>query len=149
MGKMEAHSSLSTRVYQEIQKMLAQGVIVPSCSPLRSPMVKVSKTDESLQICIDFRKANKIVRFDAFPVPQVEELLERIGQARYVSTIDLFKGYWQMPMAGKDQQKTAFGMPWGLFEFMRMMFSLHGAAVMFRCLMDHILTPHMIYMPLI
>lgn len=91
--------------------MLAQGIRIPSCSPWQSPMDVVPKADDSLRICIDFRRVNEIAHFEAFPMPHVKELLERIGQARYISTINLSKGYWQVPMAAKDQPKAAFGMP--------------------------------------
>lgn len=125
--------------------MLTQGVIVPSRSPWWSPMIIVPRTDGSLQICIDFRRVNEIARFDAFSMPHVEELLERTGQARYISTIHLLKGYWQIPMAAKDQQKTTFSTPWGLFEFTRMPFGLHGAVAMFQRLMDCILAQDTMY----
>lgn len=74
-----------------------------------------------------------------------EELLERRGQARYISTIDLSKGYWQIPMAGKDQQENTFGTLWGLFEFTKMLFGPHGAAATLQRLMDHILVLHTKY----
>lgn len=90
---------------------------MPSHSPWRSTMVMVPKNDRTLQICIDFWKVNEIARFNTFPMPHVEELLERIGQAWYISMIDMVKGYWQIPLAEKDKQKMAFGTPWGLFEF--------------------------------
>ncbi|KYO24206.1 hypothetical protein Y1Q_0004256 [Alligator mississippiensis] len=80
--------------------------------------------------------------FDVFPMPQVDELIERIGEAQYISTLDLAKGYWQIPVAPADRPKIAFSTPWGLYDFVRMPFGLHGAAAMFQRLMDRLLAPH-------
>uniref|UniRef100_A0A7M4F0X7 Integrase catalytic domain-containing protein n=1 Tax=Crocodylus porosus TaxID=8502 RepID=A0A7M4F0X7_CROPO len=109
-------------IREELNRMLAQGIITPSRSPWRSPLVAVTKTDGSLRLCIDFRKVNALTQFDAFPMPQVNELVERIGQANFISTLDLAKGYWQIPLRKEDQPKTAFGTPWGLYKFKRMPF---------------------------
>ncbi|KYO38184.1 hypothetical protein Y1Q_0007292 [Alligator mississippiensis] len=75
-------------------------------------------------------------------MPHVAELVERTGDTRYISNLDLAKGYWQIPVAKEDWLKTAFGTPWGLNEFFRMPFGLHGAAATFQRLMDQILAPH-------
>ncbi|XP_019360160.1 PREDICTED: protein Wnt-7a [Gavialis gangeticus] len=78
-------------------------------------------------------------------MPQISERVERIGQAKFISTLDLSKGYWQIPLRKEDQPKTAFGTPWGLFEFKRMPFGLSGAAAIFQRLMDWLLAPHQGY----
>ncbi|KYO38188.1 hypothetical protein Y1Q_0007296 [Alligator mississippiensis] len=76
---------------------------------------------------------------------QAQKLVERIEDSRYISTLDLAKGYWHLPVAKEDRLKTAFGTPWGLNEFIRMPFGLHGAAATFQRLMDQILAPHAEY----
>lgn len=96
---------LQAWVYKEIQKMPRQGLIVSSWNPWRSPMVVVPKSHGSLRICMDFRGLNMVAHFDVFPVPHVEELLEQIGQAKYISTLYLSKGYWQIPMAKNNQKR--------------------------------------------
>ncbi|KYO28763.1 hypothetical protein Y1Q_0004424 [Alligator mississippiensis] len=93
----------------------------------------------------DYRRLNAMAVFDAFPMPHVAELIERIGDARYISTLDLAKVYWQTPVAKRDRLKTAFSTPWGLYEFVRMPFGLHGTAATFQRLMDQILAPHAEY----
>ncbi|KYO28055.1 hypothetical protein Y1Q_0014229 [Alligator mississippiensis] len=93
------------------------GIIEEFRSPWRSPMVVVPKTDGLIQLCIDYHKVNEITMFNAFPMPQVDDILEKVGQARYISTLDLTKGYWQILMAAVDKEKMAFGTPWGLFQF--------------------------------
>ncbi len=79
---------------REIQLIKDMGVIEPSTSPWSSPTVLVPKKNGSLRICLDFRKLNVVSRFDAYSMPQIDELVERIGQAKYITTLDLFKGYW-------------------------------------------------------
>ena len=53
-------------------------------------------------------------QFDAYPMPRIEELVDRIGKAKYISTMDLARGYWQVPMAPKDREKTAFATPYSI-----------------------------------
>lgn len=76
-------------------------------------MVVVPKPDETIRLWIDFRKVNTISVFDAFPVPHIKEMLEKIGQAQFISILDLTKGYWQIPKTKKDKEKMAFGTLWG------------------------------------
>lgn len=90
---------LVEKLQQEVEEMLKLGVIEPSNSEWCSPMVIVFKKDGSLQKCIEFRKLNFISEFDAHPMPRTDDLLEKIGAAKYISTLDLCKGYWQVPLA--------------------------------------------------
>ncbi|XP_019390967.1 PREDICTED: uncharacterized protein LOC109310340 [Crocodylus porosus] len=125
--------------------MKKRGIIKESRSPWRSPMVVVPKPDGSIQLCIDYRKLNEIAMFNAFLMPQINDNLERIGHAQFILTLDLTKGYWQIPVVKEDKEETAFGTPWGLFQFKRMPFGLHGAAASFQQLMEQILAPHKNY----
>ncbi|CAM5127553.1 unnamed protein product [Eretmochelys imbricata] len=81
-------------VEEEVQAMLELGVIEPSQSEWRSPVVLVPKPDGSRRFCIDFQRVNAISKFDAYPMPHVNELLDRLGEACYITTLDLTKGYW-------------------------------------------------------
>ncbi|XP_052320320.1 sodium channel and clathrin linker 1-like [Oncorhynchus keta] len=105
----------------------------------------VSKPDGSLRFCNDFRKVNEISKFDAYPVLRVDELLEKIGNARYITTLDLTKGYWQIPLTPRAKENTAFATPDGLFQYTVMPFGLHGAPATFQRLMDKVLKPHKAY----
>ncbi len=80
-------------IEEEIQQMLKLGVIEPSHSPWSSPIVLVPKPDGTLRFCNDFRRLNEVSEFDGYPMPRVDELLDRLGRARYISTLDLTKGY--------------------------------------------------------
>uniref|UniRef100_A0A8C3H7S2 ribonuclease H n=1 Tax=Chrysemys picta bellii TaxID=8478 RepID=A0A8C3H7S2_CHRPI len=132
-------------VEEEVQAMLGLGVIEHSQSEWRSPVVLVPKPDGSRRFCIDFRRVNAISKFDAYPMPRVDELLERLGEACYITTLDLTKGYWQIPLEPRSKEKTAFATPSGLYQFTRMPFGLHGAPATFQRLMDRILQPHTKY----
>ncbi len=115
----------------EIETMLELEVIEPSKNEWSSPNVIVPKKDNTLRICIDFRKQNAQSRFDAYPMPRFDDLLERIGQAKYITTLDLCKGYWQVPLEAASRPYTAFQTPLGLFHFTVLPFGLHGAPAMF------------------
>ncbi|KAI2650175.1 Retrovirus-related Pol polyprotein [Labeo rohita] len=74
-------------IEEEIQHMLKLGVIEPSRSPWSSPIVMVPKPDGTLRFCNDFRRLNEVSEFDGYPMPRVDELLDRLGRARYTSTL--------------------------------------------------------------
>ncbi len=124
---------------REIQLIKDMGVIEPSTSPWSSRPFLVPKKDGSLRICLDFRKLNVVSRFDAYPMPQIDELVEQIGQAKYITTLDLCKGYWQVPLAQQFREYTAFRTPLGLFHFTTMPFGLLEAPATFQRLMNQVL----------
>lgn len=103
------------------------------------------KSGGSIRLCVDYRKVNEVETFDAFPMLQIDDTIQKISQARYISTHDLTKGYWQIPMAHQDREKMAFSTAWGLFQFKCMPFGLHGTAASFQHLMDKFLAPHECY----
>ena len=132
-------------VQEEVKKMLQLGVIEESHSPWSSPIVIVPKPDGTLRFCNDFRKLNEVSLFDAYPMPRVDELIERLGPARFISTLDLTKGYWQVPLTPRARPKTAFSTPEGLFQYTVLPFGVHGAPATFQRMMDRILRPHRLY----
>ena len=123
-------------VRKEVEKMLRLDVIEPSSSPFASPIVLVKKPDGSTRFCIDFRALNKVTRFDAEPIPDVEVLFTKLKGKTIFSKLDLTKGYWQIPMAPEDKEKTAFRTPLGLFQFKRMPFGLCTAPSTFARMMN-------------
>lgn len=107
------------------------------CVGKSSPLVLVPKKDGSLRLCLNFRKLTTVCKFDPYPMPRIDEQVERIGRARYISTLDLCKGYWQVPLEKKSRENTAFRTPIGLLQFTTMAFGLYGATATFQWLMDH------------
>ena len=85
-------------IQEELSQMLRLGVIEESRSAWSSPVVLVAKPDGTHRFRNDFRRLNEVSEFDAYPMPRVDELIERLGPARYLTTLDLTKGYWQVPL---------------------------------------------------
>ena len=102
-------------------------------------MVLVKKKDGTLRVCVDYRRLNVVSRADAYPMPRVDDLVDQLGGAKYISMLDLTRGYWQVPVAQHAQHKTAFATPFGLYQFRRMPFGLQGAPATFQRMMDKLL----------
>nr|XP_054765533.1 uncharacterized protein LOC129272405 [Lytechinus pictus] len=115
-------------VKDTLRQLLDQGIIEPSNSPYASPVVLVKKKDGSLRICVDYRQLNKKTLKDAFPLPRIEESLEALNGAVYFSSLDLAHGYHQVVMDADSRKKSAFRVPFGLFQYNRMPFGLTNAS---------------------
>ena len=88
---------------------------------------------------MDYRKLNAVTRGDPYPLPHIEDLINDIGKAKYVTSFDLTKGYYQVPMESDIKLKTAFITPFGKYQYITMPFGLISAPSTFQRLMDHIL----------
>lgn len=131
-------------VEKQIEKMLDQGIIKPSSSPYSSPLWVVPKKMDSSgekkwRIVIDYRKLNEKTIGDAYPLPNIEDILDQLGHSVYFTTLDLCSGFHQIPMDPKHSPKTAFTTPHGHYEFTRQPFGLKRAPSLFQRLMDTVL----------
>ncbi|XP_040296035.1 uncharacterized protein LOC121007851, partial [Bufo bufo] len=124
---------------KEIDEMLRLGVIEPSESPWASPVVLVPKKDGTTRFCVDYRRLNDKTVTDAYPMPRMDELLDRISAGKYLTTIDLCKGYWQIPLAEDAIPKSAFITPFGLYQFRVMPFGMKNAPATFQRMVDQLL----------
>lgn len=124
---------------KEVDLMLSLGIIQPSISGWCNPVVLVPKKDGTIRFGIDFRYLNTISKFDSYPTPRIDDFIEHLGKAKYLTNIDLCKGYWQVPLTQQYLELTAFRTPWGLFQFPVLRFGLHGALAIFQRLMDQVL----------
>lgn len=118
-------------IIKEVKEMVDLGIIERSDSPYASPIVLVRKQDGKVRFCIDFRKLNRITIFDAEPMANPEELFSRLNQGRYLTKLDLTKGFWQIPLADGAKAKTAFLTPLGLFQYRFMPFGLVNSPATF------------------
>lgn len=125
-------------IKSQINDLLNKNIIRPSRSPYCAPLVIVPKKDKSLRICVDYRELNKVTKKSAYPLPLVADVQNRLQGSVIFSTIDLMSGYWQIPIAESDIEKTAFsfGHEFGLYEFLVMPFGLTGAPSTFQRLMN-------------
>ena len=131
-------------ISKQIDSMLEQDIISPSSSPWNFPVVVVpKKVDASGQkkwrICIDFRRLNDITVGDSYPLPNIQDILDKLGRARYFSALDCASGYWQIKLDENDKCKTAFSTREGHFEFNRMPFGLKSAPATYQRMMNCIL----------
>nr|GEW34256.1 RNA-directed DNA polymerase homolog [Tanacetum cinerariifolium] len=86
-------------------------------------------------VCIDYRKLNDATRKDHFPLPFIDQMLERLSGNEYYYFLDGFSGFFQIPIAPEYQEKTTFTCPYGTFAYMRMSFGLCNASATFqRCM---------------
>ena len=129
-------------VDQEIDKMLADGIIESSSSPWASPITLVPKKDGTTRFCIDYRKLNAVTKKDAYPLPYIQEIFDNLGGACLFTTLDLKSGYWQVPVSVNSREKTAFVTHRGLFQFKRMPFGLVNGPATFQRLMNQVLAPY-------
>ena len=84
------------------------------------------KKDGSVRLGGDYRQLNAITEADPYYLPRNEEILFKIGQGKFITTLDLCKGFYQIPMAQCDKEKTAFLSPLGKYHFTRMPFGLES-----------------------
>jgi hypothetical protein len=126
-------------IKEEVRKMVQLNVIEPSVSPYSSPVVIARKKDGSNRFCIDFRRLNAVTVFDAEPMPSTERIFSKLTGKKYVSKLDLCKGYWQVPLDEDSKFLTAFSTPAGLYQFRTMPFGLVNAPATFSRLMRRLL----------
>ena len=123
----------------DFQQMEQQGIVRRSSSDWASPLHMVRKKDGSWRPCGDYRHLNLATKADLYPPPHMEDLSSKLAGMKIFSTIDLRKGYWQVPVREQDIKKTAVITPFGLFEFCRMPFGLRNAGQTFQRMMDSVL----------
>ena len=87
------------------------------------------------RICIDYRNLNSVSNFDPFPLPRMEELIESLAGTKYITKLDLTKGYFQIPLSEETKVKSACITPHGLYQFNVMPFGMKSAPATFQRMM--------------
>jgi len=109
-----------------------------------SPLVCVLKGKggcDGIKLAIDYRYVNRFTHGDAYPLPDILSVFQRVGKSRYISLADCKAGYLQLPVREEDKWLTAFVCDAGLFEFNRAPFRLKGSGNSFVCALSNILRP--------
>nr|GEX36786.1 reverse transcriptase domain-containing protein [Tanacetum cinerariifolium] len=142
-------------IKQEVIKLLEAGFIYPisdspwvspvHCVPKKGGFTVVENEENELilthlvtgwRVCIHYRKLNEATRKDHFPLPFMDQMLERLAGNQYYCFLDGFSGYFQIPINPKDREKTTFTCPYETFAYRRMLFGLCNAPGTFqRCMM--------------
>nr|GEV84509.1 DNA-directed DNA polymerase [Tanacetum cinerariifolium] len=149
------HPKIHDVIKQEVLKLLDAGLIYPisdspwvslvHCVPKKGGFTVVENEENELiltrlvmgwHVCIDYCKLNEATRNDHFPLPFMDQMLERLAGNQYYCFLNGISGYFQIPNDRKDQEKTTFTCPYGTFAYRRMPFGLSNAPDTFqRCMM--------------
>ena len=126
-------------VRAQVDQLVDLGIVVPSTSPWSSSIVPVRKKDGGVRVCVDFRAVNALTSPDPYQMPRIDEILDQLAEASFLSKIDLTKGFHQIPIHKDDSEKTAFCTPWGKYSYVFMPFGLRNGPAAFQRLMDVVL----------
>ena len=125
---------------EEIQYMLENEFIEPSKSEWSSPCIEVSKLDGSFRMCTDYRCVNNCTKTDTFPIPRIDDCIDKIGQSKFVSKFGLLKGFWQIPLTEKAKEISAFVTPDVFLQYKVMPFGMKNSPATFQCLVNKIIS---------
>ena len=144
MREYKVPECLKTEVERQLNEMLANGIITESTSPMCSPLVLVKKGktfSDGIRLAVDYRYLNSFTVTDAFPIPDIEDVIQRVGSKKFISVFDCRHGYWQTPVRESDRWLTAFVCLGRLYEFTRTAFGMKNAGQTFVRAMHSILQP--------
>jgi hypothetical protein len=127
---------------KRLQELLDKGFIRPSTS-WGCPTLFVKKNDESLRLCVDYRRLNAVTIKNKYPLPRIDVLFDQLIGANVFSKIDLCSGYHQIKIRASDISKSTFSTRCGLYEYLVMSFGLTNAPAYFMYLMNLVFVPEL------
>ena len=116
-----------------IENLYNKGWIINSSSSYSLPVVSVGKKDGSLRLCYDYHQPNRKTIRDRYCLPKIQNILENLGGRQYCSILDQGKAYHQIHLSPESRHLTAFIIPWGFYEWVRVPFDfMNSLAVLLR-----------------
>ncbi|UYV63155.1 hypothetical protein LAZ67_2003305 [Cordylochernes scorpioides] len=129
-------------IQDQISQLLKHDIITPSSSPYSSPVTLVRKRDNTMRLCIDFRRVNELVPSDLHPLPLIETVLNNLSKARVFSTVDISNAYYQIPIAEESQPLLPFVTQQGQYNFKRLPFVFKSAPQIFERVITQLIHKH-------
>jgi hypothetical protein len=126
------------KIEKAIKELLDMGHIRPSSSPFALSVVMLKKKDGMMRMCIYFRALNKKTIKNRYPIPRIDELLDKLQGAIYFTKIDLCSGYHQIKMREENISKISFRCHYDHYKFLVMPFGLTNAPTTFHSCMNHV-----------
>ncbi|KAL0902042.1 hypothetical protein ABMA27_000009 [Loxostege sticticalis] len=123
-----------------VQEMMDADIVCESNSPYASPILLVKKKTGEKRLCVDYRALNNKTRKEHYPLPLIDDQLDRLSGNSLFISLDLASGYYQIPIANNSQHLTAFVTPDGQYQFKRMPFGLANAPSIFQRTMNRVLS---------
>jgi transposase InsO family protein len=126
---------------KQIGEMLENNIIEPSSSLWQSPVVMVKKKSGEYRFAVDYRRLNNVTKQISQTMPRLESIFDALGEAqpKYLSTLDMSSGFWQIPLDEASKEKTTFTTQWGNYNFTRMPFGLVNAPASYTILTNKVL----------
>jgi hypothetical protein len=141
---------LKDEVRRQIDGLIKDGFIVPSNSPMASPFVCVLKWRDGksgVRLAIDYKYVNRFTVNDAYVMPNISDILQKVGCSKFITSLDCSRGYWQLLLNTADRWLTAFAYDGGFWEWTRLPFGLRTSGNSFvRCVQRIVFLSSMTYL---
>lgn len=128
------------RLKKQVDYMLEHCIAERSSSAWSSPCLLTIKANGDDRFCTDFRKVNGVTKPDCYPLPRMEDCVDHVGTAKFVTKLDLLKGYWQVPLTERAKEISAFVTPDDFLQYTVMAFGMCNAPATFQRLMNVVLS---------
>lgn len=134
-------SSQKETLKKIVKELLDEEIIEESNSEFSSPVVLVSKPTGESRLCVDYRRVNKICQQEVFPLPKIEEELDKLAGKSCFTSLDLRSGYYQLEVEPESRKYTSFVIPGGQYQFKRVPYGLTNSPSVFVRVMNQVMRP--------
>ncbi|KAL5013063.1 hypothetical protein ScPMuIL_011614 [Solemya velum] len=123
----------------EIEQLLRNNIIEESTSEWSSPCILVPKANGSYRMCSDLRKVNQLIQADSYPMRRLDDCIDRVGNAKFITKLDLLKGYYQIPLTDRAKKVLTIITPDGLYSYKTVPFGRKTAGAVFQRMVNKLL----------